>query len=532
LNPVVTSHASRTLSRGFLESADRYPRRPALEIGAETLTYAQLRHEAALIAGAIVDAGIGDPPLCAVFAHRSKTAFAGVLGALLSGRGYVPLNRTFPPERTALMLTRSGARAMVVDDESARQLPEVLAAVDYEMLVVLPGEAHVDMFRGQLPQHRFVAREEVDRQSPLERSAVDDDATAYLLFTSGSTGIPKGVGVLHRNVRAFLDAVLPLYDIGPEDRISQTFDMTFDLSVFDMFVAWERGACLCCPANLRRPDRFIRESALTVWFSVPSLAIVMLRFGMLKPERYPTLRTSLFCGEPLPADVASAWSEAATHSIVENLYGPTELTIACTRYRWTADSPVDVHLGTVPIGVPLPGMEPLVVDESLRPVPEGEPGELLLTGPQMTPGYWQDPDKTAAAFVTPRGQIRRYYRTGDRVRLARRGGPLLYLGRVDHQIKVRGHRVELGEIEAVVREESGLQGVVAVGWPRTASGVAGVEVFVEAETAVAEDLVPRLAKRLPDYMVPRTIHVMDRLPLNANGKYDRKGLVSRLEAQG
>jgi amino acid adenylation domain-containing protein len=522
-NPGVT----RTLVSSFLESAERYPDRPALEVADEVLTYSELHREASAIAGVLLDADPAGTPLCAVFAHRSKAAFAGVLGALISGRGYVPLNRTFPPERTALMLERSGCGAVVVDDQSAEQLPEIVEGIDRELVIIVPGVADVDALRRRLPRHTIVGRAQFDDQPERDAVPVDEDAIAYLLFTSGSTGIPKGVGVAHRNVRAFLETVVPLYGVQPTDRMSQTFDMTFDLSVFDMFVAWESGACLCCPPELRRPDRFIRDSELTVWFSVPSAAIVMQRLGMLKPDRYPGLRLSLFCGEPLPADIAVAWAGAAPNSVIENIYGPTELTIACTRYRWTEASPDEVHMGVVPIGEPFPGMEPLIADPELRPVAEGEPGELLMTGPQMTPGYWEDVEKTAAAFVIPPGLDATYYRTGDRVK--RSGGTLLYLGRVDHQIKVRGHRVELGEIEAVVREEAGLQGVVAVGWPRTASGASGVEVFFEGEPAGPDGLTERIARRLPDYMVPRRIHKRDRLPLNANGKYDRNALVASLE---
>src|SRR5882724_4757250 len=201
----------------------------------------------------------------------------------------------------------------------------------------------------------------------------------------------------------------------------------------------------------------------------------MKRLGALKAGEFPTLRWSLFCGEPLPAEIAESWSLAAPNSVVENLYGPTELTIACCHYRWRRGKSEEECLrGVVPIGDPFPGMDVLVVDEELTEVPPGKDGELLMTGPQLTLGYWQDPEKTATAFVVPPEKKQTYYRTGDRVRRPNEAGPMCYLGRLDHQIKIRGYRVELGEVESLLRQEAGGEVAVAIGWPVTASGAGKV----------------------------------------------------------
>jgi len=322
------------------------------------------------------------------------------------------------------------------------------------------------------------------------------------------------------------------YEITERDRMSQMFDLTFDLSVFDMFMAWERGANVCCPTQktLIKPGKFVRDMELTVWFSVPSTVAFMKQLGMLKPRQYESLRLSLFCGEPLPVSSAKAWLEAAPNSMLENLYGPTELTISCTLYRWDQlSSPGESELEIVPIGYPHPGMNVLVADKNLNEVAPGEEGELLMNGPQMALGYWKDPAKTAAAFVIPPEKSDVYYRTGDRVRRPIGNRPLTHLGRTDFQVKVLGHRVELGEIEAVVRKISGLEGVIAVGWPVTSSGYGGIEVFLEGEVQGKGALRNAVASALPEYMVPRGFHFMNRLPRNVNDKFDRKAILELLE---
>jgi amino acid adenylation domain-containing protein len=521
------------LHSGFLNSVMAYPDRPAVVVAGETLTYEQLFRKAASLAATIADQQLAQEPLLtAVFAYRSTTAFAGVLGTLMRGHGYVPLNRTFPADRTRTMLQRSGCRTMIVDGQSETQLDQVLPRLDHGMVMILPERDDVYELRTRWPMHRFIGAKEIASHDQWWAVDTSPGSAAYVLFTSGSTGVPKGVVVTHRNVGHYIGFIANRFSITQEDRFSQMFDMTFDLSVADMFVAWSRGACTCCPSEkmLINPGRFIKDSDLTIWFSVPSTAIFMKRLGSLKLGSYPRLRVSMFCGEALPVEVAKAWAEAAPNSIVENLYGPTELTIACMYYRWNSDlCPEHAEIGVVPIGEPFPDMIPLVVDESLNEVPAGETGELLMTGPQLSAGYWRDPEKTTTAFFVPPNKQELYYRTGDRVRKPAAGRPMVYLGRTDNQIKILGHRVELGEIEAVVREESGIDGVVAVGWPRTPSGAGGVEVFLEDRSSNRTDLKERVARRLPSYMVPKEFHFVSQLPLNPNGKYDRKALIDHLE---
>ncbi|MBD3292414.1 MAG: amino acid adenylation domain-containing protein [Armatimonadia bacterium] len=527
------SRRSAGLGTGFLRSCDAHADRPAVEVAGRPISYSDLRARACALAATLEDAPEGgDVPLTGVLASRSPTAFAGVLAPLLRGHGYVPLNPAYPSERTRVMLERSGCRSVIVDGPSSTGLSELLPAVSDSLLLVLPDHNDVSELQERWPQHRFLGSCDLKPEGQWSPCEVAEDAVAYLLFTSGSTGSPKGVPVSHRNVRAFLDHVTQRYEITAEDRLSQTFEMTFDLSVFDMFAAWERGACVCCPTRktLIKPGDYIRKSALTIWFSVPSTGVFMKKLGMLKPGSYPTLRWSLFCGEALAAGVATAWAAAAANSTVENLYGPTEVTLACTAYRWDpARCPAESEADVVPIGEPFPGLSALVVDSEMCAVPPGTEGELLMAGPQVVSGYWLDPGLTQERFVRLPGSEAIWYRTGDRVRRPREGEPLHFIGRMDDQIQIHGHRVELGEVEAALRAAIGEEGVAAVGWPRTEGGAGGIEAFLVQSEIDAVALRRDLAGRLPDYMIPRRFHLLRSLPVNPNGKIDRRALLAILE---
>jgi non-ribosomal peptide synthetase component F len=323
------------------------------------------------------------------------------------------------------------------------------------------------------------------------------------------------------------------YGITCGDRFAQMFDITSDLSVFAMFVAWQGGASVYCPtrAELLNPGEFIRQHALTVWCSAPTVGLLMKRFGALQPRAYPSLRSSLFCGEPLPVELANAWTAATPASRLEYLYGSTELTVACTAYRWDPTrSPAESSGGLVPIGSPNPGMVARVVDERLRDVPPGEIGELLMSGPQCTGGYWRDEKATARAFVRLPGGGDVYYRTGDRVRAPVGTRSLQHDGRADHQIKVAGHRVELEEVATILREEPGVTEAVAIGWPRIGAGAAGIVAFLTGTDIDVTSARARARTKLQTHAVPQSIHVLPALPLQANGQVDRQALARLLRA--
>jgi amino acid adenylation domain-containing protein len=525
--------AFKSLSDGFLESANRFPAREALVVDGERLSYLALQRLADKITSTILQHEDGGLPLVALLAHRSKTAYAGILSILGAGKGYVPLNPKFPIDRTRRMLALSGCGMLIAGTEGLQHLPKLLIEVDRPLTVILPDLVDATGLASDFPQHRFIASKEMaDNDGFSLQPKVSPDAIAYLLFTSGSTGQPKGVPITQSNVGSYLQYICDRYDVDETDRFSQEFDLTFDLSVHDMFVCWERGACLFSvpEKSVMAPAKFIREHQLTMWFSVPSVIGVLAKMRLLPPGCFPSLRYSLFCGEPLSASYAQLWQEAAPNSILENLYGPTETTIAISYYRWhQSASPEESVNGIVPLGWIFDGQQCSVIDVERKAVPAGVSGELCLCGSQVTTRYWNEPKKTQEQFVRlPATGQRLWYRTGDMVRQDA-NGCLYYLGRVDHQVKIRGYRVELQEIEAVLRRACETEQVVSIAWPVENGSADGVVAFVAGVDALDTDrALQDCSKILPSYMVPRKIYLCDEMPLNVNGKIDRHRLVSML----
>ena len=286
------------------------------------------------------------------------------------------------------------------------------------------------------------------------------------MFTSGSTGVPKGVPISHGNICSFLSNAMESYNLTAEDRLTQLFEHTFDLSIFDMFMAWSAGAATCIldDAVALDPGEYLRQQQISLWFSVPSLALRLARRGRLLPGSFPTLRWSLFCGEALSSEVAQSWHVAAPYSQIENLYGPTELTVACSRFTWTPSVPLgDYEQGIVPIGKLFSNLKGKVVDEACEEVPCGDIGELCVAGGQTFSGYWGATEDDARAFISEVSEDGwRYYRTGDLV--AQRNDVFVFCGRKDTQIKLGGHRIELGQVEAALLV-AGCDSAVALAWP-------------------------------------------------------------------
>jgi D-alanine--poly(phosphoribitol) ligase subunit 1 len=465
------------------------------------------------------------------------TAYIGVLGTLMAGLAYVPINPRLPPHRMLELVRLSESDLLLVDSRCLSAAEHIISESTRPLRILLPDCNTPPPWTRGMTRHRFLCRTDIESSAPPDVSRASyPERGAYLLFTSGSTGTPKGVLINHASALAYIRNVSERYHPCPDDRFSQCFDLSFDLSVHDMFLCWSAGACLFCLPNAAKsvPRNFICRHELTFWFSVPSTAAFMSRMHMLRPGEFPTIRWSLFCGEALPMRLAREWQRAAPNSIVENLYGPTEATIAFTAYRVPelGEKHTEQH-DVVPIGFPLAGQQVAVVDAEGRILPDGEIGELCLGGPQVAKGYWHLPEATAARFAPPIGASTdvRWYRTGDLVRKTTKDG-LLFHGRTDRQVKIRGHRVELQEIETAIRAASGTEMAAVLPWPVTRDGLPLGVVALMCGSRVKNSIVlEECRKKLPEYMIPSELHDLPEWPLNSNGKTDYRALRAILEAR-
>lgn len=511
-----------TLYDWFARSVRRHPDEPALEAGHLTLTYQELHGRAQVIAERMVRAHGARPERIGLLAARGVVAFAGYLAALRLGATVCPLNPGYPAGRNRAACEAAGVDLLLVD-ENMTGLGELSGGVG---TVLQMSDSDVDEARPS------------SGSGTLPATGAHLDDIAYILFTSGSTGRPKGVPIRHRNVSPYVRHNLARYRIGPGCRVSHTFDLTFDPSVFDLFVTWAGGATLVVPQHteLLSPVDYLVDRQITHWFSVPSVISVSADLGTLTTERVSTLRHSAFIGEQFTFGQAEAWHAVAPGSVIDNVYGPTELTVACAEYRLPTnprDWPVTSN-DTVPIGAVYDFLDFLVLDEDGHP---GEEGELCVRGSQRFDGYL-DPADNPGRFLSHDGRVAtrydgtaaltdaHYYRTGDRVRYE--SGQVVHLGRLDTQVKVRGYRIELGEIESVLRQHPQVRQAIVL------------SVRHDHETELVgcytgspvppNDLVRWLRRKLPIHMVPRRFLHLDSVPLNANGKVDRGRLHDLLAA--
>ena len=502
--------------------AERFPEATALQVEGRAFSYSELRTLAQRVAGWLANASIGPNPRVAIFTRRSLETYLGILGACWAGGTYVPINPALPEERLAQMLGAVDPHAIIVD---RAHLPLLTPRLRGGARVLAPCLDGVPVTDPAVDDARALpAYDPGDAPRP-----VTEGHPGYIEFTSGTTGVPKGVVVPVRAVGQFVAVNRDLFEVGPSDRTAGLSEITFDISVFDMFFTWDRGAALCAvPATqTMAPLRYLQEQAITVLFSVPSMVEMMSRMKLLQPNVLPRLRVSIFSGEPLPVTLAERWRAAAPNSTVDNFYGPTEATVACSRERFEGAERTPSERGIVSIGRPFPQTRLAVLDGQRQRAAPGLAGELAIGGAQLALGYYGDLERTAQKFVTIGAE--RWYLTGDQAR-ADADGRYFYLGRLDNQVKVRGHRVELEEVEAHLRAVSGVDAVAVVAWPLRDGSADGVVAFLgdESLAARAAEFRKGLRARLPGHMVPTALHFVPALPLSANGKIDRRALLARL----
>jgi len=517
--------------------AERRPDAVAVALKGEALRYGELETLSNQLAAALREAGCRPGDRVGLLMPKSPTAIAALVGLYKAECVYVPLDPSGPAARLATIVGACSPRCLLAAGVAVQVLDEVLRLVPSGAAPAIGWMD--DRSAGNVRFTTGFTLQDVRNACgapPSGRASRGGDA-AHILFTSGSTGTPKGVVITHANVIRFVEWAVRYFGMSGADRVSGHPPLHFDLSVFDIFGSFAAGAALHLvpPETNLLPNKladWIRASGITQWFSVPSALQYMQRFDVVGFGDFPALRRLLWCGEVLPTSSLAYWMKRLPHVTFTNLYGPTETTIASSYY--TVPRCPDDDRAAIPIGAACEGEELLVLDEALRPVPRGETGELYIRGCGLSPGYWNDPEKTAQAFLAfpaSAGPWDRIYRTGD---LASVGDDRLvyFLGRADSQIKSRGYRIELGEIEAALNSTGAVAecAVVAV----AAGGFENATICCAYAPRNGRDVTPaelrtRLGKVVPGYMIPSRWMAFRELPKNVNGKIDRRTLKEALQ---
>ena len=485
--------APRLLHGLFEAQAARRPDHPAIECRGRSLTYAELDRLANRFAHYVRARGVGPDQLVALHLEKSVELFAALLGVLKAGAGYVPIDPKFPADRIASIL-EDGRIPLVISQTSLADTadrPGDTLLIDCDLADVLASP---------------------DLPVPAAESGVAPGNICYVIYTSGSTGRPKGVAIEHRNAVCFCASLPWIYGITETDRVYQGFSTAFDAAVEEVWAAFSLGGTLVVPADelTRSPQdvvRFITDNRISYFSTVPS-------FLAMITAPLPTVRLLVLGGEALPAELVARWADGRR---MLNTYGPTEATVVATLCQVRPGQPVT-------IGTALPGYETHVLDDQMRPVQPGQEGELYIGGGAIARGYLNRDELTAEKFVAnPFGTSPRLYRSHDLVR-PRADGEIEFLGRIDGQIKIRGFRVELSEIEAVLMEQPGIRNAAAAaldinGFKELAAYVVTAGGDVDRPAAVA-----LMRAKMPEYMIPKYLDVVEELPRMTSGKIDRKQL--------
>lgn len=436
-----------------------------------------------------------------IVTNNDIETYASVLAILFSGKAFVPVNPENPPDRNDSVIEQADLKIIL---NSKKDDSDIFRVSTINVIDTLKLKSSLN-------------------EITLVNCSLDN--LAYILFTSGSTGQPKGVPLSRHNLFSFIDAFFVLgYKLDEKDRFLQMFDMTFDLSLMSYLIPLCIGACVfTIPTGVIKYNgvySLLEDKNITVALMVPSILTFLRKY--FDEIRLDSMRYSLFCGEALYDDIVKEWRRCVPNALVQNVYGPTEATIFCLTYD-CGDFNKEYN-GIISIGKPMKNIEAVVVDENNNILPANTKGELCLTGAQLTKGYWKNPQKNAEAFFNKEtGKTQKtYYKTGDLCYIDE-DGDFMFSGRVDNQIKIQGFRVELSEIEHHAREFTKITAIAAVA-KENLNGNTQIFLFIEKYTGVIAALEAYLKTKLPVYMIPAEIRIINSFPLNVNGKIDRKEL--------
>lgn len=507
------------LALRFQETVTQYPQRTCLWFSpSDTFTYQDLNSLANRCARLLLDYGISPGEVVCISGSKTVHTFAIMLACLKTGAVYSIFDPDSPVERLRKIFVTCRPRLIVAESQLLQDLGPVTTELE-TLSMEKDGE--------KLSSHIAVLE-----NTNLEISkSITGENPAYIMFTSGSTGFPKGAVMTHANVLNLIAWSRETYGLTSEDVLTNVNPLYFDNSVFDVYSALFNGACLVpfSKQEARDPKRLVEKvdgAGCTLWFSVPSMLIFLQTMKATSGRYLRSIRRFIFGGEGYPkAKLKALYDTYANTSEFFNVSGPTECTCICSSYKISADDFHDLQ-GFPPLGAIAANFSYLILDEENRKVAEGELGELCLLGPNVGKGYYNDPQRTAASFVqNPYNDKFReiMYKTGDLVRLDPADGKLYIHGRKDNQVKHMGYRVELEEIEnALHRIDSITEAIVL---HANTNGLSQLIAVMATQTDISDDQVrEELRKIIPDYMVPSVFHREGTLPKNPNGKVDRKAI--------
>ena len=476
-----------------------FPYRPAFCINEEYFSYSQFGHCVSKIRCRLIKTAYRNTKVGLVINNDLET-YASIIALWLEGYCYVPLHPNWPLERCL----------------------GICEQVDLDLIL---DSSKMSRFENARVLNTTTLAYTIDSLKP--KNGVSDDELAYILFTSGSTGQPKGVQINRKNLASFVYAFFDIYPIDENDRCLQCFDLSFDLSIMSYLVPLLKGACVYTvpPEAIKYTyiGGLIEDKQLTFALMTPST------IKYLKPYfdeiDGSSLKYSLFCGEALPLKITSEWSNCAINAVIDNVYGPTEDTIFCSTYRYRRDGNNKANNEILSIGKPMKNCYMTMFDDDGRECPIGAAGELCLSGPQLTPGYFKNEQKNKECFFEKDGVV--WYRSGD-LCYKDADGDIMYLGRLDHQAKIQGFRVEMGEVEYLARKFLGDTNVVCMAFDNM-DGITEIAMFIEAEESNSDQLVAYMRTKMPSYMIPTRMFFVPVFPLNANDKIDKVKLKAMIQ---